>query len=82
MLGNSFKGKIMLRLSELRYWYLTRTWNKLRLWFIWKLPRSLVYYCAIRLIAEATSGPKYGNTIVPELTACDALKRWDFKGKM
>jgi len=39
------------------------------------IPRSLVYFCAIRLIAHATQG-KYSSQIVPELTAMDALKRW------
>jgi len=40
------------------------------------LPRWLVKWAAIRLIAYATSG-KYGSTVVPELTAMDALKRWE-----
>ena len=42
----------------------------------WKLPRRLAYWCAIRVIAHATTG-KYGNTVVPELRAMDALKRWE-----
>lgn len=44
--------------------------------FISKLPRKIIYWSAIRLISEATTG-KYSNTIVPELTAMEALKRWD-----
>ncbi len=40
------------------------------------LPRKIVYWCAIRLIAKATTG-KHSTQIVPELTAMDALKRWD-----
>jgi hypothetical protein len=43
---------------------------------VWKLPRGLAYRCAIRVISNATVGP-YSNQIVPELTAMDALKRWD-----
>jgi len=43
---------------------------------VWKLPKSLIYWASIRLIAWATTG-KYGNTIVPELTAMDALGRWE-----
>lgn len=39
------------------------------------LPRRLVYFAAIRMFAYATTG-MYGNTVVPELTAMDALERW------
>ena len=41
----------------------------------WRLPRRLVYWAALRLMAHATQG-RYGNTVVPELTAMDALERW------
>lgn len=50
----------------------SKFWIKLA----WLLPEALVYFCAIRLIANATQG-KYGNQVVPELTAMDALKRWE-----
>ena len=40
------------------------------------MPRWLVYHCAIRLMVNAC-GSKYPNQVVPELTAMDALKRWD-----
>lgn len=54
--------------------------SKLRERFVMKLvyvlPRSLVYWCAIRLIANATTGI-HENQVVPELTAMDALKRWE-----
>ncbi len=47
---------------------------------LWKIaflmPRKLVYLCAVRLIAHATQG-EYGNTVVPELAAMDALDRWE-----
>lgn len=43
---------------------------------IWKLPKSLVYWCAIRLGAHATTG-EFSNTVVPELSFMDALKRWE-----
>lgn len=42
----------------------------------WLLPRKLTMWCAIRVITHATTG-EYENTIVPELSAMDALKRWD-----
>lgn len=40
------------------------------------LPRWLVSAAAIRLIAHATTG-RYGSTVVPELTAMEALRRWE-----
>jgi len=39
------------------------------------LPRKLVYFAAIRLVAHATTG-EYSATVVPELRAMDALSRW------
>ena len=54
--------------------------NKIRekfvMWIAWKLPRYLVMWCAVRVVAHATQG-EYGSTIVPELSAMDALKRWE-----
>ena len=40
------------------------------------LPRWLVMAASIRLVAHATTG-RYGDTLVPELTAMTALKRWE-----
>ena len=45
-------------------------------WFIWHLPRSVIYRSAIRLIAAATTG-EYSDTPVPELSAMDAVKAWE-----
>ena len=50
--------------------------EKIKLWFVWKMPDWLVYWCSIRLIAHATQGP-YGSTNATELTAMDALDRWN-----
>jgi hypothetical protein len=50
--------------------------SKIYQWLAWKLPRKLVMWAAIRLTAFATSG-KYSNTVVPELTAMDAIARWE-----
>ena len=44
-------------------------------WLAYRLPKRLVYFASIRLMSHATVG-QYGNTIVPELTAMDALDRW------
>ena len=40
------------------------------------MPKWLVYFCAIRLIAKVTQG-QYSSTNVPKLSAMDALKRWE-----
>ena len=42
----------------------------------WMLPRSLVAWAYIRVVAHATTG-QYGSTVVPELGAMDAFKRWE-----
>ena len=42
----------------------------------WAMPRPLVYWCAIRLMAHATTG-KHGSQEVRKLTAMEALQRWE-----
>lgn len=57
--------------------YLTnRKLEHLLIKFVWKLPRKVVCWSAVRVISNGTSG-EYRNQIVPELTAMDALRRWD-----
>ena len=53
-----------------------RLGEKLLMAIAWSMPKKLVMWCAVRLMAHATTG-QYSNQIVPELTAIDALKRWD-----
>jgi hypothetical protein len=57
-------------------WYLDRWAEKALMALVWRLPRRLVYWCAIRVVAHATQGP-YSAQIVPDLSAMDALKRWE-----
>lgn len=64
----------LLRPVHLRY-EAGRKAGKLGRAIVWKLPRRLVYWCAIRLMANATVGP-YSDQVVPELTAMQALERW------
>jgi len=54
--------------------------NNIAMKIAWMMPKKIVYWCAIRLIAFATQG-KYSGTIVPDLTAMDAIKRWEDSGK-
>jgi hypothetical protein len=42
----------------------------------WLLPRSIAYWAAIRVMAHASQG-QWSNQNVPDLTAVDALKRWE-----
>lgn len=42
----------------------------------WRLPHELVRWCFVRVVAHATTG-RFGWTVVPKLSAMDALKRWD-----
>ena len=43
---------------------------------VWWMPKSFIYFAAVRLIAYCTTG-KYSSQIVPNLSAMDALKRWE-----
>jgi hypothetical protein len=52
--------------------------DKLLMWLAWRIPRSLAYWCAIRLGAHATQG-QYSNQVVPDLKFMDALNRWDVR---
>lgn len=47
-------------------------------WLAWLLPRDLVMWCAVRLMAHGTGGP-YGNTDPSDLNVLEALKRWKVK---
>ena len=67
--------RLRTRTIEAVYWHCRRPWERLRLRLVYLLPRSLVYWCAIRLIAHATTG-KHGAQLVSDLTAMDALDRW------
>lgn len=50
--------------------------EKLAIFIAWHLPRRLVMWCAIRVIANATQG-EHSTQIVPDLRAMDALQRWN-----
>jgi hypothetical protein len=45
------------------------------IWLAWRLPKPLVYWCAIRVGAHATQD-QYSDQEVPALMFMDALKRW------
>jgi hypothetical protein len=54
-----------------RHYGRDRFWMRVAYW----LPSRLVYFASVRMIAHATTG-EYGATIVPELSAMDAIDRW------
>ncbi len=41
-----------------------------------RMPRRLVYWCALRVGVSATTG-EYAQTVVPELRFMDAIQRWE-----
>lgn len=49
---------------------------KFSMWLAWQLPRCVVYWCAVRLGAAATTGA-HSSQVVPELSFMDALQRWE-----
>lgn len=57
-------------------WWRRRTAERGAMALAWKLPRWLVYWCAIRLGAHATTG-RYGSTNPTEMPFTEALERWD-----
>jgi hypothetical protein len=51
---------------EMGFWY----------WVISHLiPKKIIYFSFMHVMAYATTG-KYGNTVVPEITGMDAIKRY------
>lgn len=65
----------MVTIAEMR-WRLTKARERAVMKVVWKLPRTVVMWSTVRVIANATTGD-YRNQVVPELTAMDALRRWD-----
>lgn len=45
-------------------------------WLAAHLPRQLIYFASIQLIAHATTG-KHSSTDPHDLNVVDALKRWE-----
>jgi hypothetical protein len=58
----------------MKYWHVRK--DKIQMWVAFRLPKWLVMWATVRLVVHATSG-KYETTIVPELTAMEALQRWE-----
>lgn len=53
------------------------TLNNIACWIAFNLtPRRLVYWCAVRLMAEAAAANPHAE--IPAMTAADCLKSWEF----
>lgn len=50
--------------------------ERVAIFIAWRLPRSVVMWCAFRVGAHATQGP-YAAQEVPSLTFMDAMARWE-----
>ena len=61
----------MMRIYELKFWY----------WLVRKLPKKIIYFCFMHVMAYATSG-EYSKTVVPDLTCIEAIKRYSNENKM
>ena len=51
--------------KEVNRWY----------WLVDHLPKKLLYFCFMKVRVHSTTG-NYGETVVPELTGMDAIKRY------
>ena len=50
--------------------------DKIWMFIAWHLPKRLVMWASVRLMAHATTG-KYAHTDTPSTTIIEALERWD-----
>lgn len=46
------------------------------IWLAWHMPKELVKWAAIRMMATASANEKYRDTAASELTCFDALEVW------
>ena len=60
-----------MKIQEVSFWY----------WLVARLPKKLVYFCFMHVMAYATTG-RYGHTIVPQLSGMDAIKRYGDDNKI
>ncbi len=44
-------------------------------WLAWHLPKRVVYHACVRAWAHGTT-PPYGDTVAPDVTAGEIVKRW------
>lgn len=54
---------------------IARIQEKVWIWLAWHLPKTLVKWAAVRLMAHATTG-EYGSHHPDSVSIMDALERW------
>lgn len=54
---------------------MTHRESSLWYWVVRLLPKKLIYFCFMKVMAHATTG-KYGDTVVPQLTGVEAAQRF------
>lgn len=69
-----FQTWLLIKRLSIKY----RLTERLSQWVANRLPRNVVYFAAIRLMAFATMGKVYGKTNPSELSVMDAINRWVF----
>jgi cytochrome c-type biogenesis protein CcmH/NrfF len=57
-------------------WVVTDPLEQVLVWIIWRLPRRIVYWAAIRLMAHATTAV-YPTRTPDGVTILEALDAWD-----
>ena len=62
------------RLWLVQDWFAKRR-EKAVCWFVWRLPKWVVYWCGVRLFAHATTGP-WGHEEAPAVKLVDAMDRF------
>lgn len=60
---------------QYRQW-LRDTKERILIRVAWWMPRSLVYWCGIRMFVGATSG-EHSKDILPEMLAMELFQRWE-----
>ena len=51
--------------------------NKLLMKIVWALPRNIIYWAFIRVVANATQNQRFAKTEVSAIPAMDMLGIWD-----
>lgn len=71
--GMTFREKLRVQgwlwQADVYRWRKDGLWR----WLAWKMPRSLVYWCGIRLASQEV----YSSTHPDDIGAIDALRKWD-----
>lgn len=51
-------------------------------WLSFNLPKELLYFCAIKVLAEVSGMEKYSGTVVDKIPFMDGIKEFEMKYKI